>query len=183
MADLTLLSNRSQFSGKYIKQSENGKIQITDREAYVRESANKVATNFLKNSLANSYGTQRTSNLTTLQGQNAWFANSGRQYTFNVLYGTQNQYRFAKSQSNNGMPYQNPIQINALGESTKLKTAIGDGEIFLDMLDDNDSLGLGEVGKLGNLFNFDSNGDGFLNHEDELFSKLKIRVDKGDGGG
>ncbi|WP_299548101.1 hypothetical protein [uncultured Helicobacter sp.] len=32
---------------------------------------------------------------------------------------------------------------------------------FLDIFNNNNSLGLGEVGKLGNFFNFDSNGDGF----------------------
>ena len=34
---------------------------------------------------------------------------------------------------------------------------------------------------MGELFRLDSNGDGFLNRDDEMFSKLKIKVDKGNG--
>ncbi len=186
MSDLTLTSSQSQFSGKYIRQSENGKIQITDREAYVREHSNKSATNFLKHSLSAPYGAKSVNNITTLQGQNLWLANSRQQYTFGVHYGSNNWTLFRKENASyftnsNDRLYQTTLQINALGESTKLKTALGDAEVFLDMFGDNDSLGLGEVGKLGNLFSFDSNGDGFLNYKDELFSKLKIRVDKGNG--
>lgn len=190
-AESLKIKNKLSIEGK-VELDENGKPKVVngkyqwtaewqaelDREN--RRISNETAINFLKNSLSVPYGAKSVSNITTFQGQNLWLAKSGQQYTFKVHYGAQDSYRFAKSNME-GMPYQTPLQINALGESTKLRTAMGDAEVFLDMFGDNDSLGLGEVGKLGNLFSFDSNGDGFLNHEDELFSKLKIRVDKGNG--
>lgn len=121
-----------------------------------------------------SFNNRNIVNFTNLAGKNVWIS-QGSQYAFRM--------NNSMLERNNGAYYTGSdyVQMNALAESTKLKTAIGEAEVFLDMLGDNDSLGVGDVGKLGNLFNFDSNNDGFLDKEDELFSKLKIRVDNGNG--
>ncbi|MBX7489908.1 hypothetical protein [Helicobacter turcicus] len=77
------------------------------------------------------------------------------------------------------------IQFNVLGESKTFKTAIGDAEIFFDYFGDSaleeGSVGVQQINKMGHLFSLDSNGDGFLNRNDEMFSKLRIKVDRGSG--
>ena len=79
----------------------------------------------------------------------------------------------------------NDIQLNALGESSILKTAMGNAEVFFDYFGDSDlegeSAGVYQINKMGDLFTLDSNGNGFLNRDDADFSRLKIRVYKGVG--
>lgn len=176
------IQNRLNIKNK-VELDENGKPKIingkyqwnAEYRAELRDSANKSANNFLmSHSSFQSFNNRNIVNFTNLVGKNVWMSQGS-------------QYAFSRSNSmlerNNGAYYTGSdyLQLNALAESTKLKTAMGEAEVFLDMLDDNDSLGVGDVGKLGNLFNFDSNNDGFLDKEDALFSKLKIRVDKGNG--
>ena len=75
------------------------------------------------------------------------------------------------------------VELNSLGQSKTLKTAMGQAEVYLDYFGDGleSSLGISQIQKMGDLFRLDSNGDGFLNRDDEMFSKLKIKVDKGNG--
>ena len=79
--------------------------------------------------------------------------------------------------------YISDIELNSLGQSKTLKTAMGQAEIYLDYFDDGleSNLGISQIQKMGDLFRLDSNGDGFLNRDDTMFSKLKIKVDKGNG--
>ena len=166
-----------------VELDENGKPKIVNGKfqwnaEYTKElraSANNSATNFIMANVSfGSFNNRNIVNFTNLAGKNVW-SSQGSQYPFSNSN--------SMLERNNGAYYTGSdyLQLNALAESTKLKTAIGSAEVFLDMLGDNDSLGVGDVGKLGNLFNFDSNNDGFLDKEDELFSKLKLRVDNGNG--
>ncbi len=75
--------------------------------------------------------------------------------------------------------YISDIELNSLGQSKTLKTAMGQAEVYLDYF--GDGLEISQIQKMGDLFRLDSNGDGFLNRDDEMFSKLKIKVDKGNG--
>lgn len=65
--------------------------------------------------------------------------------------------------------------------SAYLKTALGDVKVFLDLYDDNDALGIGNISQMGLLLNLDSNKDGLLNANDEYFSKLKVKGYDKDG--
>ena len=79
--------------------------------------------------------------------------------------------------------YISDIELNSLGQSKTLKTAMGQAEIYLDYFGNGleSNLGISQIQKMGDLFRLDSNGDGFLNRDDEMFSKLKIKVNKGNG--
>ncbi|MDL0090090.1 response regulator, partial [Campylobacter gastrosuis] len=65
--------------------------------------------------------------------------------------------------------------------SNTLQTPYGDVKVFFDLYADNDKLGIGELENNKKLFNFDTNGDGFVNSNDENFSKLKVRGYDKDG--
>lgn len=156
-------------------------FQASSLEEINRRNANESARRFLASQTDyTNFGNRNTTNYTNIQGKNVWFAR-GSQYDFGMGAFNKESGRYSSVfvRDNGNYTASANLQMNALGESTKLKTAMGEAEVFLDILGDNDSLGVFDVGKLGNLFSFDSNNDGFLDREDALFSKLKIRVDKG----
>lgn len=66
-------------------------------------------------------------------------------------------------------------------KSDTLTTRHGDGKLFLDFYDDNDKLGIGKFSSVALLFSFDSNKDGYINGDDELFHKIKVRGYDKDG--
>lgn len=65
--------------------------------------------------------------------------------------------------------------FNAAGKSQYLNTPVGEMQVFLDLDDDNDKYGVGNIGYMGQLINLDDNQDGFLDSSDEFFSKLKLK--------
>ncbi|WP_148805313.1 response regulator [Campylobacter concisus] len=65
--------------------------------------------------------------------------------------------------------------LNDYAYSNTLKTNYGEVEVFLDIYDDNDALGVGKLENNSALFSFDSNNDGTLDQKDMLFDKLKVR--------
>lgn len=158
-------------------------FQASSLEEINRRNANESARRFLASQTDyTNFGNRNTTNYTNIQGKNVWFAR-GSQYDFGMGAFNKESGRYSSVfvRDNGNYTASANLQMNALGESTKLKTAMGEAEVFLDIFGDNDSLGVFDVGKLGHLFSFDSNNDGFLDREDALFSKLKIRVDKGNG--
>lgn len=56
-----------------------------------------------------------------------------------------------------------------------LNTPVGQMQVFLDLEDDNDKYGVGNLDYVGQLINLDINQDGFLDSSDEFFDKLKLR--------
>jgi response regulator len=71
--------------------------------------------------------------------------------------------------------------LNDYAYEKTLKTDYGDVEVFLDLYDDNDKLGIGKLEVNAFLFNFDSNKDGIINSSDQYFDKLKVRGYDKDG--
>ena len=71
--------------------------------------------------------------------------------------------------------------LNDYAHSNTLKTNYGEVEVFLDIYDDNDELGVGKLENNSALFSFDSNNDGALDQKDMLFDKLKVRGYDKDG--
>ena len=71
--------------------------------------------------------------------------------------------------------------LNDYAYSNTLKTNYGEVEVFLDIYDDNDELGVGKLENNSALFSFDSNNDGTLDQKDMLFDKLKVRGYDKDG--
>lgn len=67
------------------------------------------------------------------------------------------------------------LNLTSYANSNTLTTPYGEVSIFYDEFDDNDKLGFGTFASNSLLFNFDSNGDGFVNANDKLFNKLKVR--------
>lgn len=67
------------------------------------------------------------------------------------------------------------INLTSYAKEKFLKTDYGEVEVFLDLYDDNDKLGIGKVGMNAGLIKFDSNGDGILDSSDNFFDKLKVR--------
>lgn len=65
--------------------------------------------------------------------------------------------------------------LNAAGKSQYLNTPVGEMQVFLDLDDDNDQYGVGNIEYMGQLINLDDNQDGFLDSSDEFFSKLKLK--------
>lgn len=156
------------------KIQSNALLNFTMSEDDRRRISNESARRFLTSHTGYKEGIYNTN----FQGENVWISLTNRRYKFNT---SNSDTSFAAYKVVFEVGRGAYLQMNALGESTKLKTAMGEAEVFLDIFGDNDSLGVGDVGKLGHLFSFDSNNDGFLDREDALFSKLKIRVDKGNG--
>uniref|UniRef100_UPI0026131951 hypothetical protein n=1 Tax=uncultured Campylobacter sp. TaxID=218934 RepID=UPI0026131951 len=60
-------------------------------------------------------------------------------------------------------------------------TKFGKAELFLDLADNNDKLGVGTFSSNSQLFRFDSDGNGFVDKNDDYFDKLKIRAYDKDG--
>ena len=71
--------------------------------------------------------------------------------------------------------------LNNNAYSSTLTTRYGDVEVFLDLYDDNDKLGIGKLENNLSLFGFDSNNDGILDSSDKLFDKLKAKGYDKDG--
>ena len=71
--------------------------------------------------------------------------------------------------------------LNDYAYEKTIKTSLGDVEVFLDLYNDNDKLGIGKLDANGFLFNFDSNKDGVINSGDKYFDKLKVRGYDKDG--
>lgn len=104
----------------------------------------------------------------------------------NAYFKSPNSFAF----SNNEIPHTLDLSykfstkkdtLTAAAHSSTLSTAYGDVKVFLDLYDDNDKLGIGDLASNVLLFNFDSNGDGMLNSSDELYSKLKVKGYDKDG--
>ncbi|BCX78600.1 response regulator [Campylobacter sp. 19-13652] len=71
--------------------------------------------------------------------------------------------------------------INDYARSEYLQTDFGEVKVFLDIFDNNDAFKMGDITQNVLLLGFDSNGDGLLNSDDKLFSKLKVRGYDKDG--
>lgn len=73
------------------------------------------------------------------------------------------------------------LNLTKDANSAYLKTELGEVEVFLDMYEDNDALGVGKISQMKLLLNLDSNKDGFLSADDALFDKLKVKGYDKDG--
>ncbi|BCX78699.1 hypothetical protein [Campylobacter sp. 19-13652] len=65
------------------------------------------------------------------------------------------------------------LNLNTYAKDSYLLTPQGEVKVYLDLYDDEDIMS--EVGQNFKLFNLDSNRDGLLDTNDELFDKLKVR--------
>ncbi|MDL0089787.1 response regulator [Campylobacter gastrosuis] len=73
------------------------------------------------------------------------------------------------------------LNLNSYAKESVLKTNYGDVKVFVDFYDDNDKLGVGELGTNADLFFIDSNKDGLISPADKLYDKLKVRGFDKDG--
>lgn len=71
--------------------------------------------------------------------------------------------------------------LNSYANSNLIDTKFGKAELFLDLAGDNDRLGVGSFSSNSQLFRFDSDGNGFVDKNDNYFDKLKIRAYDKDG--
>lgn len=71
--------------------------------------------------------------------------------------------------------------LNSYANSNLIDTKFGKAELFLDLAGDNDRLGVGSFSSNSQLFRFDSDGNGFVDKNDDYFDKLKIRAYDKDG--
>ena len=84
-----------------------------------------------------------------------------------------NYYRYGK------IPQE--YYLNSYANSNLIDTKFGKAELFLDLADNNDKLGVGTFSSNSQLFRFDSDGNGFVDKNDDYFDKLKIRAYDKDG--
>ena len=84
-----------------------------------------------------------------------------------------NYYRYGK------IPQE--YYLNSYANSNLIDTKFGKAELFLDLADNNDKLGVGTFSSNSQLFRFDSDGNGFVDKNDDYFDKLKIRTYDKDG--
>lgn len=84
-----------------------------------------------------------------------------------------NYYRYGK------IPQE--YYLNSYANSNLIDTKFGKAELFLDLADNNDKLGVGTLSSNSQLFRFDSDGNGFVDKNDDYFDKLKIRAYDKDG--
>ena len=75
----------------------------------------------------------------------------------------------------------NSYYLNSYANSNLIDTKFGKAELFLDLADNNDKLGVGTLSSNSQLFRFDSDGNGFVDKNDDYFDKLKIRAYDKDG--
>lgn len=75
----------------------------------------------------------------------------------------------------------NSYYLNSYANSNLIDTKFGKAELFLDLAGDNDRLGVGSFSSNSQLFRFDSDGNGFVDKNDDYFDKLKIRAYDKDG--
>ena len=136
-----------------VELDENGKPKIVNGKfqwnaEYTKElraSANNSVTNFIMaNTSFQSFNNRNIVNFTNLASKNVW-SSQGSQYAFNNSN--------SMLERNNGAYYTGSDYLQLICEA---KNRNRRGGSFLDMLGDNDSLGVGDVGKIGNLFNFDA---------------------------
>ncbi|ALV25200.1 hypothetical protein CIG2463D_1644 [Campylobacter iguaniorum] len=66
--------------------------------------------------------------------------------------------------------------LNSYANSNLINTKFGKAELFLDLAGDNDKLGVGSFNSNSQLFRFDSDGNGFVDKNDDYFDKLKVRA-------
>ncbi|RAZ24318.1 hypothetical protein CHL9752_05520 [Campylobacter hyointestinalis subsp. lawsonii] len=84
-----------------------------------------------------------------------------------------NYYRYGK------IPQE--YYLNSYANSNLIDTKFGKAELFLDLAGDNDRLGVGSFSSNSQLFRFDSDGNGFVDKNDNYFDQLKIRAYDKDG--
>lgn len=87
----------------------------------------------------------------------------------------------ADNYSNQNPLIPNSYYLNSYANSNLIDTKFGKAELFLDLADNNDKLGVGTFSSNSQLFRFDSDGNGFVDKNDDYFDKLKIRAYDKDG--
>ena len=87
----------------------------------------------------------------------------------------------ADNYSNQNPLIPNSYYLNSYANSNLIDTKFGKAELFLDLADNNDKLGVGTLSSNSQLFRFDSDGNGFVDKNDDYFDKLKIRAYDKDG--
>ncbi|AII15274.1 hypothetical protein CIG1485E_1451 [Campylobacter iguaniorum] len=81
-----------------------------------------------------------------------------------------------KNYSNPNQAIPNSYYLNSYANSNLINTKFGKAELFLDLAGDNDKLGVGSFNSNSQLFRFDSDGNGFVDKNDDYFDKLKVRA-------
>ncbi|MEE3704691.1 hypothetical protein V2I29_03735 [Campylobacter sp. CX2-8023-23] len=105
----------------------------------------------------------------------------GRSYSYaNKFSPNAGNYK-ADNYSNQNPLIPNSYYLNSYANSNLIDTKFGKAELFLDLAGDNDRLGVGSFSSNSQLFRFDSDGNGFVDKNDDYFDKLKIRTYDKDG--
>ncbi|MFW5614135.1 hypothetical protein [Campylobacter hyointestinalis] len=105
----------------------------------------------------------------------------GRNYSYaNKFSPNAGNYK-ADNYSNQNPLIPNSYYLNSYANSNLIDTKFGKAELFLDLAGDNDRLGVGSFSSNSQLFRFDSDGNGFVDKNDDYFDKLKIRAYDKDG--
>lgn len=105
----------------------------------------------------------------------------GRNYSYaNKFSPNPGNYK-ADNYSNQNPLIPNSYYLNSYANSNLINTKFGKAELFLDLAGDNDRLGVGSFSSNSQLFRFDSDGNGFVDKNDDYFDKLKIRAYDKDG--
>lgn len=105
----------------------------------------------------------------------------GRNYSYaNKFSPNAGNYK-TDNYSNQNPLIPNSYYLNSYANSNLIDTKFGKAELFLDLAGDNDRLGVGSFSSNSQLFRFDSDGNGFVDKNDDYFDKLKIRAYDKDG--
>ena len=105
----------------------------------------------------------------------------GRNYSYANKFSPDAGNYKADNYSNQNPLIPNSYYLNSYANSNLIDTKFGKAELFLDLADNNDKLGVGTFSSNSQLFRFDSDGNGFVDKNDDYFDKLKIRAYDKDG--
>lgn len=105
----------------------------------------------------------------------------GRNYSYANKFSPNAGYYKTDNYSNQNPLIPNSYYLNSYANSNLIDTKFGKAELFLDLAGDNDRLGVGSFSSNSQLFRFDSDGNGFVDKNDDYFDKLKIRAYDKDG--
>lgn len=105
----------------------------------------------------------------------------GRNYSYANKFSPDAGNYKTDNYSNQNPLIPNSYYLNSYANSNLIDTKFGKAELFLDLADNNDKLGVGTFSSNSQLFRFDSDGNGFVDKNDDYFDKLKIRAYDKDG--
>ncbi|AII14035.1 hypothetical protein CIG1485E_0159 [Campylobacter iguaniorum] len=105
-----------------------------------------------------------------------YFFGAGRNHSYANKFTPDAEHYEIKNYSNPNQAIPNSYYLNSYANSNLINTKFGKAELFLDLAGDNDKLGVGSFNSNSQLFRFDSDGNGFVDKNDDYFDKLKVRA-------